>query len=203
MIGVIMRSSISEANHKIEYIYDDIYKAIIKFGKIPIAIYSSDYKTAIEQIKLCESVILSGGDDFTFDDLKITSYLYDSDIPTLGICLGMQTMACLLNGKMGTVENHKSPKNYSHTVLIDHNSIIYKIINKDKIVVNSRHKDCVKCTNLSITGVSEDNTIEIVEDFNKTFFVGLQWHPENMIEYDLIERDILSYFIKGEYNESN
>lgn len=38
-------------------------------------------------------IILQGGDNLYEIDKKIVKYLYDKDIPTLGICLGMQIMA--------------------------------------------------------------------------------------------------------------
>lgn len=201
MIGVITRSTLSEDGHKISYIYDDIYKAIIKFGGIPISIYIEDYKTAISQINLCKGIILPGGDDFSFDDIRIINYLYDNDIPTLGICLGMQSMAYAFNGILNHISNHHNKKNYSHIVNIDHNSVIYKIINKDNILVNSRHKYGVISTDLNTTGISNDGIIEIIEDDKKTFFVGLEWHPESMVDYDDISKEILKYFIRGSLND--
>lgn len=196
-----MRPSLSESGHKISYIYDDIYKCIIKFGAIPISIYINDYKVAINQINLCKGIIIPGGDDFSFDDIRIINYLYDNNIPTLGICLGMQSMAYIFNGKLVKINNHNNKKNYSHLVNINHDSIIYKIVKKDNILVNSRHEYGVIDTDLDITGVSDDGIIEIVEDGKKTFFVGLEWHPESMIDYDIVSRKILEYFVRGSLND--
>lgn len=201
MIGVIMRASISDIGHKISYIYDEIYNIIIKLGAIPISIYTNDFKTAIRQINICRGIIIPGGDDIYFNELKIIDYLYTSNIPTLGICLGMQSMGVLFNGKIVHTNNHNYKNNYVHEININHNSLIYKILNKDKILVNSRHNDKIINTKLNITGISDDGTIEIIEDFNKKFFVGLQWHPENMFEYDDNSKEIFKYFIRGSLND--
>lgn len=201
MIGVIMRPSLSKIGHKISYIYDDIYNIIIKFGGIPISIYLNDFNTAIKQINMCNGVIIPGGDDICFKELKIIDYLYTYDIPTLAICLGMQGMGILFDGELVKLDNHNHKINYAHEVKINHNSLIYKILNKDKILVNSRHNDKVINTTLSITGISNDGTIEVIEDFNKKFFVGLQWHPETMVEYDANSNEIFKYFIRRSLND--
>ena len=47
-----------------------------------------------------------------------------------------------------------------------------------------------------VSGISNDNVIECIEDENKRFFLGVQWHPESMYNYDLNSRKIFDYFIK-------
>ena len=41
--------------------------------------------------------------------------------------------------------------------------------------------------------------IEDIEDKNKTFFIGVQWHPENMISYDKKQNNLFKNFIKSCY----
>ena len=92
------------------------------------------------------------------------------------------------------IDNHKDKKDYSHYVNIKKNTLLYKIIGKTKIQVNSAHKECLEYTDLTVSAYS--NCIEAIEDTNKKFFIGLQWHPEKMIEYDKLERKIFDYFFK-------
>ena len=79
---------------------------------------------------------------------------------------------------------------------IDINSKIYKILNKNFIKINSRHNDRLLSTNLDIVGISNDNVIEIIESSVKKFFIGVQYHPESMIDYDDIQNSIFEYFVK-------
>ena len=51
-------------------------------------------------------------------------------------------------------------------------------------------------SNLDTGAISSDNVVEAIESDNKKFFVGIQWHPENMYTYDLNSRKIFDYFIK-------
>ena len=195
MIGILMNNSLSSEGHDISYIYKDIANCIIKYGGIPIPIYIDDYDAALNLIDKCDGIILQGGDYYTDKHLTIVNYLYDENIPTLGICLGMQMMGMLFNGKLGTIKNHKSKLNYVHEVTIKKNSLLYKIIKKEKFMVNSRHTDYLISTDLDIIGKSD--VPEAIESKNRIFFLGLQWHPESMIAYDIIANQILKYFIEG------
>lgn len=190
-----MNESISEEGHDISYIYNDIALSIIKYGGIPVPIISNDYEVCIKLINKCNGVILQGGDNLNYKILKIINYLYDENIPTLGICLGMQQMGALFNGSLDKIEGHKSKLNYVHEVNIKKDSLLYKILKRDKIMVNSRHNDYLVNTDLFVSAKS--NVIEAIESKNRDFFLGVQWHPESMIEYDIVSNDLFSYFIEG------
>lgn len=197
ILGIITRKGISEENHNINIIYEDIVKCIVNNGGIPIGItLYDDYKTLID---LCDGIIFQGGDDFEKYDMDALKYIYDIDKPVLGICLGMQLMGMLFNGTMIDIENHKKRLDYVHEVKIKRTSKLYNIFKRDIIKVNSRHKSIIKNTNLNVVGVSNDGYIEALEDISKTFFIGVQWHPENMIHYDKKQNNLFKYFIKSCY----
>ncbi|MBQ2947184.1 MAG: gamma-glutamyl-gamma-aminobutyrate hydrolase family protein [Bacilli bacterium] len=197
IIGIITRKSISEENHNINIIYEDIVESIVSNGGISIGIILNDnYK---ELVNLCDGIIFQGGDNFEKHDIETLKYIYDIDKPVLGICLGMQLMGVLFNGTMLDIENHKKILNYAHKVKIKRNSKLYNIYKHDIIKVNSRHKSIIKNTNLNVVGISNDGYIEALEDISKKFFIGVQWHPENMISYDKKQNNIFKYFIKSCY----
>jgi len=57
-------------------------------------------------------------------------------------------------------------------------------------------------TKLSQVAYSEDGIIEAIEDKNKRFFIGVQWHPESLME-DRYSDKLFSYFIEtlgGKYD---
>lgn len=194
IIGIITREAISSEGHSINVIYNDIVKSIINNGGIPVGLtLSNNYK---ELIDLCDGIIFQGGDDFEKYDMDALKYIYDIDKPVLGICLGMQLMGVLFGGKMIDIDNHKKQLSYVHSVTINRNSILYNIFKTNNIKVNSRHKSVIKDTKLKIVGISNDGYIEALEDTNKKFFMGVQWHPESMLSYDNLQNNLFRYFIK-------
>lgn len=182
-IGIMTRIDLHN-DKKILYIPHDIYKKISNnFNVIIIPFDTNDtFEKIINNIKSCDGIILPGGDDIYELEIELVKYLYDNDIPTLGICLGMQTMAAALGAKFlpNSLNNHKSKETYVHKINIKENSLLFKIINNKDIMVNSRHKDSIVNPKLNIGALSDDNIIEEIEDTNKKFFVGVQWHPENL-----------------------
>ena len=193
IIGIITRSSVSKEGHNSNIIYEDINKCIINNGGLPIGItLTKNYK---ELINLCDGIIFQGGDDFEKYDLQALKYVYDINKPVLGICLGMQLMGVLFDGIMIDISNHKKKLSYAHSVTINKHSKIYNIFKTNNIKVNSRHKSIIKKTKLKVVGISNDGYIEAIEDSNKKFFIGVQWHPESMINYDKTQNNLFESFI--------
>lgn len=149
----------------------------------------------ISLLKLCDGFILPGGDYETIDFL-IIKYAYEFDLSLLGICMGMQSLGKYFNGNLELVDNHYSKSDY-HFVNIDSSSKIFKILNRSKIKVNSRHKYKLSNTDLKISAYSQDNVIEAIEVPNKKYIIGVQWHPESMISYDIVSKQLLDSFIES------
>ena len=190
LIGIVTRKSKTEENHDIDIVYNDIVRIIKKYKAIPIGlILEEDYK---ELIDICDGIIFQGGDNFEEYDLEALKYAYDIDIPVLGICLGMQSMGVLFGGKMINIENHKTKG--THNIKIKTDTKLYEIFKNDIIKVNSRHRQVIKNTSLKISAISSDGCIEAVEDSNKKFFIGVQWHPESMID-DYLQNKLFKSFI--------
>ncbi|MBP3920500.1 MAG: gamma-glutamyl-gamma-aminobutyrate hydrolase family protein [Bacilli bacterium] len=188
IIGIICKEDKSFNGHKTLYSYTNIFKKVLESGGYPIGISLLDIKAAKLFLKYVDGIIFSGGDDYTQQELELVKYLYENDIPTLGICLGMQTMAVAFNGSLSLVKGHN---NTNHEVILNKNSKIYEIIGKEKITVNSRHNYKVENTNLNVTGKSD--VIEVIEDKDKQFFIGVEWHPESLDNTDT--KKLFDYFV--------
>lgn len=202
IIGIITRSEVSPEKHKIMCVYDDLRVSIIKSGGIPLGIlpiYLNKFdKCTLELIDKCDGIIFQGGDSYTDYEIECMKYAYEKNIPTLGICLGMQLMGCLFEGNLisiNSLEHKQSDSKYVHDVFIKQDSKLYQAFKTDKIVVNSRHKQTIINTKLDIIAISSDGLIEGLEDKSKKFFVGVQWHPESMTSYDILESRLFDYFI--------
>jgi putative glutamine amidotransferase len=199
-IGIILRDYQSLSNNSLYGIRTDLIKYLnnyeIDIICLPIIFENNDFSRVEEGIKLCDGIILPGGEK-TYDiDLKIARYLYENNIPTLGICLGMQIIAKTFDGNMDYLKDnkHQSNKIYVHQVNIKDNSKLKSILKDNKIMVNSRHNEYIINTNLDIVAISDDYIIEAVEDKSKRFFIGVQWHPES-INNDLYSKRLFDAFI--------
>lgn len=183
-IGIIGRRKKNKRNFL--SFNEEIVKTIYNFDCIPVGIlvdFEENSKTEIKRIlpllKKCDGFILQGGDIYYDIDILIVKYAYENNIPMLGICLGMQTMAMTFGGIMSTIgKSHNKDFQYVHDVDIIKDSKLHEIIKKDCIPVNSRHNDYIVSTNLFIS--AKNNIIEAIEDKNKDFFIGVQWHPESL-----------------------
>lgn len=194
IIGIITRKSKSYEKHNTNIIYNDIVLSIYRNGGIPIGIVlGENYKQLID---MCDGIIFQGGDDFEEYDVAALKYAYDVDKPVLGICLGMQLMGVLFDGEMIDIHNHKKNLDYAHSIKVRRNSKLYNILKSDVVKVNSRHKSVIKNTKLEVSAISQDGYIEAIEDSGKRFFIGVQWHPENMSKFDEKENNLFKNFIK-------
>lgn len=196
LIGIIGKQEQLKSKNKIMYTNLEINEKIIKAGGIPLQINMiknlDDTKSLIDKV---QGVILQGGNDFTKEELKLVKYLHKINKPTLGICLGMQTMVVSLGGKLKKIKKHNN-KYKKHKITINKTSKLYEIIRKEKIIVNTRHTYAVKKTSLDITAKNK-NIIEAIEDKNKLFFIGVQYHPESINNED--SDKLFNYFIGGIY----
>ena len=189
-IGVVCRIDKTENNDV--YVFNKKlcdYLILENVRIIPLINYD------ISLLKLCDGFILPGGDYETIDFL-IIKYAYEVDLSLLGICMGMQSLGKYFNGNLELVDNHYSKSDY-HFVNIDSSSKIFKILNRSKIKVNSRHKYKLSNTDLKISAYSQDNVIEAIEVPNKKYIIGVQWHPESMISYDIVSKQLLDSFIES------
>ncbi len=191
LIGIIMRRSTSKMGHQISIAYNDLISAVRKSGGIPIMVPVDDINPYLE---LCDGFILQGGDDISRNSLDILKKLRDKNIPTLGICLGMQEMGFFGGGKLINIPNHSG--NIMHEIKVIADSLLYKILGVEKIMVNSRHKSAIMFPKMKICAVSDDGIIEAICDNNLKFFLGVEWHPENMYDHDINAKKIFDYFIK-------
>ena len=119
----------------------------------------------------------------------------EKKIPVLGICRGCQVINVFMGGTLyqdleaeniGSIDhvNSFSETSFlSHYVNIEKGSFLYSIYKSVKIKVNSRHHQAIKKTGtgLKVTALSDDGIIEGIESADMNI-LGVQWHPENLID---------------------
>ena len=194
IIGITCRT-IKNDDRDILKVNKSIVDYVIKSGGIPLLILSD------MDFSIFDGFIFPGGYSWENLDEKILKYAFDNDIPALGICAGMQLIASM--DKFGNVvdnciaignNHHQSKDEYVHEITIN-KGILLDILGSNKIMVNSRHNDTVNLNdNFIVDAYSSDNIIEAAHIPNKTFILGLQWHPEDL--YDEYSEKIFKYFIE-------
>lgn len=224
IIGVIGRPDIASDDDKVVCIWESTRRAIIKKGGIPFLILPNqdiEYESIKPKdtprltenekhdlkriVDMCDGLLLPGGYKWYEFDEFIYNYALEKDLSILGICAGMQMMCRIAQNNINKnvvvkneteINHHQREKKYVHNVNIINDTRLSKIIRKRKIKVNSKHNyHVISSANLIVSAYSEDGLIEAVEYKNKKFVVGIQWHPETMLDYDIYANKIFDEFI--------
>ena len=129
-----------------------------------------------------------------FDARLARQALFETNIPVLGICAGHQLINIVLGGTLfqdiGTellsfapVE-HGNPDIQSdfsrHEIEIESSSHLRAIYGQKRLDVPSSHHQAIDSlgTGLTVSARAADGVIESIELTERSFTVGVQWHPE-------------------------
>jgi membrane dipeptidase len=190
---------------------DRYYMQIVAAGGTPVIIPPvADKNVIINTLEHLDGLLLTGGGDYNplwcgeqpsprlhginatrdLPELLITRLAYNRQIPMLGICRGIQTLAVALDGHVrqdiGDTENlikHSQDADRSepsHSVTIQKNSLLYSVYGTENIYVNSFHHQAVgeAGKRFRVTATSPDGVIEAIESSEYKPIMGVQWHPE-------------------------
>lgn len=125
------------------------------------------------------------------NDLELARAARAKQVPTLGICLGMQMMCVAAGGSLiqdidsdrETPIRHSSPPSdrLRHDIEIPGGSKLASILPQGRVGVNSSHHQAVRSAGeLVSTARADDGIIEALEDPRHPFYLGVQWHPEDL-----------------------
>ncbi len=187
------------------------YRQIVNAGGTPLLIPPVADEAVIKStLNHIDALLLTGGADFNplwageepstalhhinserdLPELLITRLAADRQLPMLGICRGMQTLAMALGGRVHqdiqrTASNYKHSQDAdrqepTHSVNIEKGSLLYNIYNKEKIFVNSFHHQAVAAPgpHMRIVATAPDGVTEAMESSEHKAIIGVQWHPE-------------------------
>ena len=182
---------------------------IVRAGGVPMVLPPvDDAEVLINMLEGIDGLVLTGGADYNplwygeqpekelhtinstrdLPELLLTRLAFNRQIPILGICRGVQTMAIALGGNL--VQDLKTTLKHSqdaprseatHSVTITEGSTLYGLYGQENFV-NSFHHQAVKdCgSHLHVVATAPDGVIEAVESTEQKALMGVQWHPEWM-----------------------
>ena len=207
---------------------DRYYTQIADAGGVPVIIPPlADKDIIINTLDNIDALLLTGGADHNplwsgqqphpalhninqardLPELLATRLACNRQMPILGICRGMQTIAIALGGEVCQDIPH-TPKlikhsqeadrtEPTHSVDIEPASALHGIFGTDRIFVNSFHHQAVTSPGkgMRITATAPDGTAEAMESACHKPVIGVQWHPEFAFEKDPECRAIVQAFV--------
>lgn len=128
-------------------------------------------------------------------ELALVRQARKRNLPLLGICGGMQTVNVACGGSLfqdipaqiPSAMNHRQKTkavHVSHAVAVAPQSLLKRIVEKGKLMVNSSHHQSVKTVapTLIASAIAPDGIIEAIESPSHRFLLAIQWHPEFLFE---------------------
>ena len=188
------------------------YKQVVAAGGVPVIIPPvADTAVIVNTLQHLDGLILTGGGDHNplwmgeepsprlhninrerdLAELMLVRLAFNRQIPMLGICRGIQTLAIALGGKVEQdIEQqvkHSQDADRSeptHSVSLVKGSTLYNIYGSERIMVNSFHHQAVSQPGkrFRVIARSADNIIEAIESSEYKSILGVQWHPEWLAE---------------------
>jgi putative glutamine amidotransferase len=125
----------------------------------------------------------------TFESAILEAAL-EADMPTLGICNGMQLLAVTLGGALiqhipsevpGALDHmpQLAPSDPHHAIDILPDTVLRDLAQVETTTVNSiHHQACTSSGHYVVSARSSDGIVEAIEVPESLFCIGLQWHPE-------------------------
>lgn len=145
-------------------------------------------------------------------ELTLTRWAIEDRKPLLGLCRGFQVINVALEGTLYQDLDAEYPNpikhdyfptagfardHLAHPVDVVPASRLGRMLDRARVQVNSMHHQGVKKLGegLVVSAVAPDGLIEAVESPNGHFMVGVQWHPESLVDHDEGMRRLFSTFI--------
>lgn len=149
--------------------------------------------------------------DRDLTEMTVTNWAAQDDKPLLGICRGVQVMNVALGGTLyrdlasefgGSVDHDlgsKQARHYEgHAVSVTPDSKLAGLLGTTTPAVNSMHHQAIRELGKGLTSVATapDGIVEGVEIPGARFFVGVQWHPEELFTYSEPMKRLFEGFVR-------
>lgn len=151
-----------------------------------------------------EKAVGCGRTDLARDrtELTLVRWAAEDGKPVLAVCRGEQILNVAAGGTLyqdlaqhrdGSMKHDYFPVDglytrefRSHAVRVAEGTQLHRLLEDETVEVNSMHHQGIKvlAPSLVASAVAPDGVIEAVEPANGQFMIGVQWHPENLVDTD-------------------
>ena len=196
------------------------YASVLAAGGVPLLIPPYLQRDALaDTLDVVDAVVLSGGADIDprymneepdysllhtinpkrdAQELLLVRLAVDRQLPILGICRGVQTLAAALGGGVhqdiyaalgNALLNHDQIEERgvaTHAVCIEKGTRLSRLFGCDTLAVNTFHHQAVSRVpqGFVVSARATDGVIEAMEAVDGRSIIGVQWHPESFIMKD-------------------
>ena len=126
--------------------------------------------------------------------------------PVLGICAGMQMLACLQGCRLTPDLRNTIPdamehdkRGHLHAIAIAAGTRLVGIVGQPTLMVNTFHREAITtlADGVIVSARAEDGVIEAIELPSHPFAIGLQWHQELLTGEDNAGNRIFRSFVEA------
>jgi putative glutamine amidotransferase len=118
-------------------------------------------------------------------EIALGTRALERDMPVLGVCRGMEMLNVIqggtLNQHLGLELHRHTPGVFAdHRVRLEAGSLAARVVGDETTEVKSAHHQGVEQLGegIVVSGYADDGLVEALELPEKTFAVGVLWHPE-------------------------
>ena len=147
-------------------------------------------------------------------ELLFAQWAMQEGKPVFGVCRGMQVINVAAGGtifqdcaahfpnaiKHDYFPNAGHARDYlAHPITLDRGTVLHRIYGEDEVLVNSMHHQGILRLGEGLVGTAwaSDGLMEALEGTGDRFLLGVQWHPEMLIDKDAGTRRLFKAFIEA------
>lgn len=233
LIGIPCHADYADGTRRPIYCNNRAYVHAIEYaGGVPILIpFLDDFTLLDTLLPRLDGLLLSGGvdiDPVVYEEaphplcdqpdkeldeleLRLANWALQEDIPTLGVCRGIQILNVALGGTLyqdiddlcpGSLHHsqRQHPRDYlAHRVNVLPGSRVEQLLGPDSFMVNSLHHQAIHTPgrDVVISGTADDGIAEMLEVTGRRFIIAAQFHPEEIYLKEAASARLFAAFVQA------
>jgi putative glutamine amidotransferase len=147
-------------------------------------------------------------------EIQLAQWARSEGKPLFGLCRGLQIMNVASGGSLyqdcaeyyeGSIKHDYFPTagfardHMAHTIRVEPGTRLHDALGGEEVWINSMHHQGLKriADDLIATAWAPDGLVEAVEAPGDAYAVGVQWHPEMLVDTDAGTRRLFDGFIEA------